>query len=132
MDQAKTVRPPQMQNERMLVKETDSYKINNPSVPYRELIGELQYLVTCTRPDIANAVRSLGQHTDAYTTEDYTRAKRVLRCLKETRTFGLSYLREEAVPRNELMVWAYNDADYANCPNTSRSVTGFVLQLNGW
>ena len=38
MDQAKTVRSPQMQNERMLVKETDSYEVNDPSVPYRELM----------------------------------------------------------------------------------------------
>jgi hypothetical protein len=30
------------------------------------------------------------------------------------------------------MVCAYSDADHANCPNTSRSVTGFVLQINGW
>ena len=132
MDQAKTVRSPQMQNEKMLVKETDINKINDPNVPYRELVGELQYLVTCTRPDIANAVRSLGRHTDAYTTENYARAKRVLRYLKETRTFGLIYKREEAVPNNEWMVCAYSDADHANCPNTSRSVTGFVLQINGW
>ena len=52
--------------------------------------------------------------------------------LKGTRVFGLCYLREEAVPRNERMVWAYSDADHANCSNTSRSVTGFVLQLNEW
>ena len=124
MDQAKTVRSPRMQNEKILVKETDLNKINDPNVPYREFIGELQYLVTCTRLDIANAVPSLGRHTDAYTTENYARAKRVLRYLKETRTFGL---REKAVPRNEWMVGAYSDADHANCPNTSRSVTGFVL-----
>ena len=86
--------------------------------------------MTCTRPDIANAVRSLGQHTDAYTTKVYTRAKRVLRYFEETRIFGLCYLRKEAVARKKLMVWAYSDSDHANGPNTSRSVTGFVLQLN--
>ena len=118
-----------MQHERMLVKETESYKLNDPSVPYRELIGELQYLVTCTRPHIANAVRSLGQHADAYTPEEYTRSKRVLRYLEETSTFGLCYLREEAVPRNELIVWAYSDADLANCPNTSRVCDCFCASI---
>ena len=113
IDQAKTVRSPHMQNEKVLEKGTDINGINDPNVPYREFTGELQYLVTCTRPDIANAVRSLGQHIDDYTTETHAREKRVLRYLKETRTFGLFYLREEAVPINEWMVWAYSDANHA-------------------
>ena len=71
MDQAKTVQSPQMQNEKRMVEETDTRKINDPNVPYSELIEEPQYLVTCTWLDIANAVRSIGRHTDAYTTENY-------------------------------------------------------------
>ncbi|KAG2759228.1 hypothetical protein PC129_g24201 [Phytophthora cactorum] len=31
----------------------------DPDVGYRQIVGSLQYLVQCTRPDIANAVRTL-------------------------------------------------------------------------
>ena len=103
MEQAKPVRTPQQQNEKMMTKKTDIIKINDFNIPYRELVDELQYLVTCTRPAyIANAVIILGRHTDAYTEETYSRSKRVIRYLKVTRKFGLCYRRAEAVPRNDL------------------------------
>ncbi|OWZ18298.1 RxLR effector protein [Phytophthora megakarya] len=41
----------------------------------------LQYLTTCTRPDIANAVRNLSRHSSSYTKENYTAAKRILKYL---------------------------------------------------
>jgi len=34
--------------------------------------------------------------------------------------------------RNQLQLRAFSDADHANCPDTGRSVTGYVLQLNGF
>jgi len=53
----------------------------------------------------------------------------VLRYLRATRTYGLVYRREaEVLP---LKVDAYCDADHANCPDTSRSITGYMLRLNG-
>ena len=54
-----------------MTEETDSTKIHDDNLPYRELVGELQYLVMCTRPDISNAVRSLRRRTDAYTADKY-------------------------------------------------------------
>ncbi|OWZ12857.1 Gag-pol Polyprotein, partial [Phytophthora megakarya] len=35
-------------------------------------------------------------------------------------------------PKERLQVSAYSDADHANCPDTSRPVTGNVLKLNGY
>lgn len=32
----------------------------DPDVDYRQIVGSLQYIVQCTRPDIANALRTLG------------------------------------------------------------------------
>ena len=121
-----------MQNEKLIDKETDTSKKNDPNIPYHELIGELQYLVTCTRPDIANTVRSIGRHTDAYTTENFVRSKRVLRYWTETRTYGLCCMRDEADPCNYLKVWAYSDADHANCPGYISVSNWFVILLNGW
>ncbi|GMF43820.1 unnamed protein product [Phytophthora fragariaefolia] len=58
-------------------------------VPYREAVGALQYLVSGSRPDIAHAVRRLGQYMSCYTTEHFGQVKRVLRYLKTTSNYGL-------------------------------------------
>ncbi|OWZ06974.1 putative mitochondrial protein [Phytophthora megakarya] len=88
--------------------------------------------MTCTRPDIANAVRSLSRHAGAYTKENYASAKRVLQYLRGTRRFWLVYRLSKAIPSEQLQLRAFTDADHANCPDTSRSVTGYVLQPNGY
>jgi hypothetical protein len=81
MNNAKSVGSPQMHNEKMLPLERDRTEVNDPSTPYREIVGKLKYLVTCTRPDIANAVRCLGRHAGAYTKDNFASAKRVLQYL---------------------------------------------------
>jgi hypothetical protein len=55
-------------------------------------------------------------------------AKRVLRYLTGTTNYGLTYTRDLANP-NRLI--AYADADWATCPETRRSVSAFVVMLNG-
>jgi hypothetical protein len=121
-----------MHNEKMLPLEKDKSKVNDPAFPYRQLVGKLQYLVSCTRPDIANAVRCLGRHAGSYTKENFTSAKRVLQYLAGTRTNGLVYRRSSAVQGGMLQLSAYSDADHANCRDTSRSISGHVLKLNNW
>lgn len=61
------------------------------TLPYREMTGSLQYIVTCTRPDMANVVRCLGKYNGAFTRENFTMAKRVVRYLVGTKHFGLVY-----------------------------------------
>ncbi|KAE8892545.1 hypothetical protein PF005_g6984 [Phytophthora fragariae] len=132
MSNTSTAKSPQMHNEKMLRLEKDKSKVNDPALSYRQLVGKLQYLVSCTRPDIANAVRCLGRHAGAYTKENFTSAKRVLQYLAGTRTYGLVYRRPSAVQDGKLQLYAYSDADQANCPDTSRSISGHVLKLNNW
>ncbi|KAE8975156.1 hypothetical protein PR002_g25678 [Phytophthora rubi] len=130
MSNTSTANSPQMHNEKMLRLEKDKSKVNDPVLPYRQLVGKLQYLVSCTRPDIVNAVRCLGRHAGAYTKENFTSAKRVLQYLAGTRTYGLVYRRLSALQDGKLQLYAYSDADHANCPDTSRSISGHVLRLN--
>ncbi|KAE9331793.1 hypothetical protein PF008_g15251 [Phytophthora fragariae] len=132
MSNTSTAKSPHMHNEKMLRLEKDKSKVNNPVLPYRQLVGKLQYLVSCTRPDIANAVRCLGRHAGAYTKENFTSAKRVLKYLAGTRTYGLVYRRPSAVQDGKLQLYAYSDADHVNCPDASRSISGHVLKLNNW
>ena len=39
-------------------------ELASENVPYRQAIGSLIYLVSCTRPDLALTVRRLSQHLD--------------------------------------------------------------------
>ncbi|GMF22868.1 unnamed protein product [Phytophthora fragariaefolia] len=130
MADAKAVRSPQMHNEPTLRIETNPELINDPTIPFREMVGSLQYLVHCTRPDLANAVRTLGRYGGAYTSQNFRQAQRVLRYLQATKDIGLVY-RYEEIGQNGVKFDAFADADHAGCPETSRSVSGWALRLNG-
>lgn len=127
MSDAKPVGSSMLQNEKLPPMEKDEGKINHPNIPFRELIDALQYLLACTRPDLANAVRSLARYSGAYTHENYMCAKRVLRYLRATRTYSLVYRHKSNLLQQR--VDAYCDVDHTNCPDTSRSNTGYLLRL---
>ncbi|POM62265.1 Copiatype Polyprotein [Phytophthora palmivora] len=93
--------------------------------PYRELVGSLMYLATCTKPDIAKYVQHpTQQHIGA--------AKRALRYLCGTKSTGIEYsstiMTHEA---NQFVFEGFCDSDWGNDPDTRRSVTGFVHCVDG-
>lgn len=92
-----------------------------PDAPFKELVGSLLYLVTCTRPDIAHAV-SVASRTAEPTEAHWNALKRVLRYIKGTREVGIHF-RWEKVPQ----LIGYSDADYANDVETRRSTTGYCI-----
>ena len=92
---------------------------------FKELVGSLLYLVTCTRPDIAHAV-SVASRTSQPTEAHWNALKRVLRYLKGTRDIGITF-RWEEFP--ELV--GYSDADYANDVETRRSTSGYCIMYGG-
>ncbi|GMF24220.1 unnamed protein product [Phytophthora fragariaefolia] len=106
----------------------DEPGVNDPSIPYRERVGCLQYLVQGTRPEIANAVRTLGKYMSKYTKDHYVMAKRVLRYLQGTRDYGLLWMKP-ASP--DVHFTGYADADLGSEKDDRRSITGFVLQMVG-
>ncbi|XP_076280800.1 uncharacterized protein LOC143209270 [Lasioglossum baleicum] len=69
--------------------------------PYRELVGNLQYLTSKTRPDIAFAV-NYG-----------------------TKNIGIQFSKQNAQRGNELI--GYSDSDFAGDVSTRKSTTGFVI-----
>lgn len=90
---------------------------------YRHLVGRLIYL-TVTRPDISYAVHILSQFMNLPYTEHMDAAMRVLRYLKSTPGQGLM-LR----PVNVFQIHGFCDADWASCPITRRSLTGYFICL---
>jgi hypothetical protein len=92
---------------------------------YRSLAGALQYL-TFTRPDIAYAVQQICLHMHDPREGHLVAAKRILRYLQGTLSLGL------VIPRSaptQLVV--YTDADWAGCPDTRRSTSGYAVFLGG-
>jgi hypothetical protein len=90
---------------------------------YRRLVGSLQYL-TLTRPDICYAVNQVCQFMQAPRTEHLVAVKRILRYLKGTIGQGITIR-----PGPLSLFGAFCDADWAGCPDTRRSTTGFCTYL---
>jgi hypothetical protein len=93
-------------------------------VPYRALVGSLMYLAVWMRPDIMQAVRHLSQFLANPGQAHWQSAIRVLRYCKGTRDFGL--LLGGTAP---LQLRGWVDSDWANCPDTRRSVTAYGFSL---
>lgn len=90
---------------------------------YRRIIGRLIYL-TITRPDISYSVHILSQFMKSPRQEHFEAAIRVLRYLKTHPGQGV-FLRAD----NDLQLYAYCDSDWASCPISRRSITGYFLML---
>ncbi|KAI3507180.1 hypothetical protein L1887_22027 [Cichorium endivia] len=92
---------------------------------YRSLVGALQYL-TITRPDISYAVNQVSQFLQAPSVAHFQSVKRILRYIKGTLTFGLTFARPKAP-----VILGYSDADWARCLETRRSTYGYSIFLGG-
>jgi hypothetical protein len=94
--------------------------------PVREAVGGLLYLEEMTRPDLGNAVRDLSSFLEHPTKEVVKGIKRVFRYLKGTAEKGL-FFRSGGEGKLE----AYVDASYAECVLTRKSITGYILTIDG-
>uniref|UniRef100_A0AAV1TIP8 Polyprotein n=1 Tax=Peronospora matthiolae TaxID=2874970 RepID=A0AAV1TIP8_9STRA len=97
-----------------------------PKYPYRELVGALMYIATCTRPDIAHAVGEVAKFCERYDKSHWTAAKRILKYLKTTQDLSIVF---SGINKGELIGFA--DANWAGDLDTRRSTTGYVFFLNG-
>ena len=90
---------------------------------YRSLAGALQYL-TFTSPDLTYAVQQVCLHMHDPRESHLAALKRLLCYVRGTIDFGLVLHRS---PSAELVV--YTDADWAGCPDTRRSTSGYAVFL---
>jgi hypothetical protein len=90
---------------------------------FRSLAGALQYL-TFTRPDISYAVQQVCLHMHHPKESHLAALKRILRYVRGTLHMGL-LIRPSS--QQELVV--YTDADWAGCPDTRKSTSGYAVFL---
>jgi transposase InsO family protein len=93
--------------------------------PYQEIVGCLQWLASCTRPDISYTASLLARYSNNPTGTHWEMALRATSYLASTRNLGL----ELGGHRSSLEGWV--DADWAGCHDTRRSTTGYVFKING-
>lgn len=91
--------------------------------PYRELVGGIIYLANATRPDLAFAVSILSRFSTNPGELHWMLAKRVLRYLKGTSHYGIKYT------KNQDLLTAYTDSDWAGDVDDRKSCTGNVIIL---
>ncbi|KAK3239766.1 hypothetical protein CYMTET_50334 [Cymbomonas tetramitiformis] len=107
------------------------------TIPFRGLLGRLQWIARCTRPDIMAAVSALSRFCASYGPEHFVALKQVVRYLKGTMSHELVLRTTSSVPRGlglaggALPLSIYTDADYAGCKTTRRSTSGIAVYLCG-
>ncbi|GKC26088.1 ribonuclease H-like domain-containing protein, partial [Tanacetum coccineum] len=100
----------------------DGVRVQDPTL-YRSLAGGLQYL-TFTRPDLSYAVQQVCLYMHDPREPHLAALKRILRYVQGTLALGLHLY---ASATTSLV--GYTDADWAGCPSTRRSTSGYCILL---
>lgn len=120
LDLTKLAKTPMPSNLKLIADSGEYY--SDPAL-YRSLVGKLNFL-THTRPDLSYDVRTLSQYMHQPRIQHFEALTHVLRYLAGTVGQGILLF-----ATHQLTLRAYSDSDWASCPNTRRSVTGYVMLL---
>jgi hypothetical protein len=93
--------------------------------PYTAVVGKCMYLATCTRPDIAYAVRELARFMANYGPSHVTAAKHLLRYLRGTTSYGITLGGSDTL---HPLFKALTDSDWG-MGDTRKSVSGFLIMM---
>ena len=91
---------------------------------YQSMIGSLMYSMVQTCPDICFAVTILLRYNQNPNSKHIAAAKRVIRYLKGTLDYGITYGTAEGLV-------GYTDADWASDSETRRLLGAYVFLLYG-
>ncbi|XP_019239261.1 PREDICTED: uncharacterized protein LOC109219274 [Nicotiana attenuata] len=118
-------------NIKLTTKEYDEHTSNSSTTDdealtdinkYQRLLGKLLYL-TITRPDKAYSVQTLSQFMQKLKRSHLEAAQRVVRYVKNQPGQGILLSSKQRHTTT-----AYCDADWAACPITRKSITGFFIK----
>jgi len=100
----------------------DSDKDFDPSL-YKSIVGSLMYL-TATRPHIMFVFSLISRFMERPKEAHWRAAKRVLRYVKGTKSFGILYTVSE-----HLDLVGYTDSDWAGSVDDQKSTSGYVFHM---
>ncbi|GJR37402.1 ribonuclease H-like domain-containing protein [Tanacetum coccineum] len=92
---------------------------------YKSHAGSLKYL-TFTRPDISYAVQQVCLYMHDPREPHFSALKRILRYVCGTLDYGL-----QLISSSTASLVAYSYADWAGCPTTRRSTSGYQAEYHG-
>lgn len=129
MENCRAVKTPILKDSTSEKQEAEKLKDGDgkQSIPYREAIGALMYLMVGTRPDLAFSVGILSRKLENPTCEDWVKVKRVFRYIEGSMDKGILF-KHDWKP-GELI--GCSDADYFGCAETGRSTSGVVVLYSG-
>jgi hypothetical protein len=137
---AKMLKEFQMEQCNPVTTPSGSYAISKADCPaevdvqmralYQRIVGSLNYAAISVRPDIAFAVNTLARYLQQPGDAHLTAAKRVLRYLRHTADMGI-VLGGKKEERMATTITVWSDADWATNPDNRRSITGYVIQVDG-
>jgi hypothetical protein len=99
-------------------------------VPYVSAVGNLMYVMICTRLDIAHAMGVLSKYISKLGKEHWTTIKRVFRYLCDTVSYGLCYQGRPGLERVS-DIHGFVDADWAGDLDHRRSTSRYLFNLFG-
>ena len=105
--------------------EDESNEDVSGTVPYRQAVGSLSFLMGATRPDLAFSVGRASRGLDKPTRRNWNEVKRIFRYLRGTVDDQITYKKG----RDHLRV--FSDADFAGDETTRRSTSGVVAEFAG-
>jgi hypothetical protein len=94
-------------------------------MPYARVIGELNFAMRVSRPDIAYAVSTLSKYLSNPGVEHYQQLHHLLRYIRGTAHFSLNF------GSSDQGLVGYSDSDFASDKDDSRSVGGYIYYLFG-
>ena len=121
------------------------------NVPYREAIGSLLWLVAGTRADIAYSVQTCAKFCSNPNRKHWKAVLRILRYLHRTINYGLAFRKSlysiteskiykscsssnfdlAEINDSPIQVTGYSDSDWGRDPDTRRSISGYLMFING-
>jgi hypothetical protein len=108
----------------------DEAKLNDDEqAEFRSGVGSLLYLLKHSRPDLSNSVRELSKVMDGANKAHQKALFRAIKFVEQTQERKLVLS-----PSCESLNWeikAYSDSDFAGDSDTRKSVSGYIIYLNG-